>query len=80
MSAPDDYIAILATCGLLALASGYPIDAASDVVTLIYAVLLFAYLPLGKLRHAVFFFVARGDYGRRLGRRGVYPSATARTT
>jgi nitrate reductase gamma subunit len=78
MSAPDDYIAILATCGLLALASVYP-SAASDVLYLIYAALLFAYLPLGKLRHAVFFFVARGDHGRRLGRRGVYPPATART-
>lgn len=31
------------------------------------------YLPLGKLRHAVFFFIARADLGRRLGWRGVYP-------
>lgn len=80
MSAPDDYIAILATCGLLALSFVYRGDAGSETVYLIYAGLLFAYLPLGKLRHAVFFFVARGDHGRRLGRRGVYPSATARTT
>jgi hypothetical protein len=79
MSAPDDYIAILATCGLLALASFYPVDAESQVVHLVYAGVLFIYLPLGKLRHAVFFFVARGDYGRRLGRRGVYPPAAAGT-
>jgi hypothetical protein len=34
---------------------------------------LFLYMPLGKLRHAVFFFLARADLGRRLGWRGVYP-------
>jgi hypothetical protein len=45
---------------------------------LIYAGVLFLYFPLGKLRHAVFFFVARADYGRRLGYRGVYPPARTR--
>ena len=45
---------------------------------MIYTGLLLVYLPLGKLRHAVFFFVARGDYGRRLGFRGVYPPAATR--
>jgi hypothetical protein len=79
MSAPDDYVAILVTCGLLALASFYPADAERQVLHLVYAGLLFVYLPLGKLRHAVFFFVARGDYGRRLGHRGVYPPAAAGT-
>jgi hypothetical protein len=79
MSAPDDYIAILATCGLLASASLYPLHAQNPVGSLIYAGLLFVYLPLGKLRHVVFFFVARGDYGRRLGYRGVYPPTAAGT-
>ncbi len=77
MSVPDDYVAILATCGLLALALLYSIGGASEVALLIYTALFFAYLPLGKLRHAVFFFVARGEYGRRLGYRGVYPPAVA---
>ena len=48
---------------------------ASGALLLGYAALIFLYLPLGKLRHAVFFFVARGDYGWRLGHRGVYPPA-----
>ncbi|UCC71632.1 MAG: hypothetical protein JSV86_14775 [Gemmatimonadota bacterium] len=78
MSAPDDYMAILATCVLLALASVYSSYSVGAVVCMIYAALLFVYLPLGKLRHAVFCFVARGDLGRRLGRRGTYPSATGR--
>lgn len=79
MSVPDDYVAILATCGLLALAALYPVDVRSQTVFLIYAGLLLLYLPLGKLRHAVFFFVARGEYGRRLGHRGVYPPPAAGT-
>jgi hypothetical protein len=75
MNAPDDYLAIAATCGLLLLASIPVIVSDHPAVLLIYTGLLALYLPLGKLRHAVFFFVARADYGRRLGYRGVYPPA-----
>jgi hypothetical protein len=79
MSSPEDYVAALATCGLLALASVCPVNARNQLALLIYAGLLFVYLPLGKLRHAVFFFVARADYGRRLGYRRVYPPSEAGT-
>ena len=73
LSSPDDYVAVLATGGLLVLAA-FP-ALASGALLRAYATLLFVYLPLGKLRHAVFFFVARADYGWRLGYRGVYPPA-----
>jgi len=73
MSAPDDFVANFATCVLLALAIAAPRNESSEMAFLIYAVVFLVYLPLGKLRHVVFFFVARGDYGRRLGYRGVYP-------
>ena len=79
ISVPDDYLAVAASCGLLAAAclplgtDGY------QAVFLAYVGLLLGYLPLGKLRHAVFFFIARGDYGRRLGYRGVYPPAPVRS-
>ena len=79
MSTAEDYVAILATCVLLALASLDSAGAEARLAFLIYAGLLFAYLPVGKLRHAVFFFVARADYGGRLGYRGVYPPSTANT-
>lgn len=75
ISVPDDYLAIMATCGLLAITAAFSLTPHSPAPLLIYASLLFAYFPLGKLRHAVFFFVARADYGRRLGYRGVYPPA-----
>jgi hypothetical protein len=77
INVPDDYLANAATCGLLALAAVAPL--LGELPLLTYAVLLLVYLPLGKLRHCVFFFVARGDFGRRLGYRGVYPPAPAGT-
>jgi len=77
LSVPDDYVASLATCGLLAMAAFLQLDARGQMLFMLYTALLFVYMPLGKLRHVVFFFVARGDYGRRLGYRGVYPPAAA---
>jgi hypothetical protein len=77
ISVPDDYLAVTATCGLLVLAVTFSFTTRSPVLLLAYTTVLFAYLPLGKLRHAVFFFVARTDHGRRLGYRGVYPPARA---
>ncbi len=77
MSSPDDYVGILATCGLLGVTSIWRVGPENMTVCLGYAVLLFIYLPLGKLRHAAFFFATRIDVGRRLGYRGVYPPAPA---
>ena len=78
LSAPDDYVAVLATVGLLGFAT-LPFPGPNSPAWLLgYAVPFFLYLPLGKLRHAVFFFVARAELGRRLGYRGVYPPASAR--
>jgi hypothetical protein len=73
ISIPDDYVAIAVTCGLLALAWRAPAGGLP-----VYAGATCLYLPAGKLRHAVFFFAARGDLGRRLGWRGVYPAPRAR--
>ena len=42
---------------------------------LLATVVLALYAPLGKIRHCVFFFLARGLFGARLGRRGIITSA-----
>ena len=76
LSTPDDYIAVLATTILSGVAALPAV--ASGAALLSCAALVFLYMPLGKLRHAVFFFVARGDYGWRLGYRGIYPPARLR--
>ena len=74
MSSPDDYLSLLLTCALLAGAQAFQTGLLSAAGFLAVAAVFFLYLPLGKLRHALFFFVARADYGRRLGYRGVYPA------
>ncbi|MFH1680866.1 MAG: hypothetical protein ABIH26_09515 [Candidatus Eisenbacteria bacterium] len=73
ISAPEDHFAVLAVCGLLGMALGSSVGSRSQLPFLVYAALIFLYLPLGKLRHCVFFFAAKADYGYRLGYRGVYP-------
>jgi len=73
MSAIDDYLSILVTCGLLAITALPKLAHDNLAMIFTYAILFFVYLPLGKLRHSVFFFAARADYGRRLGYRNVYP-------
>mgnify|MGYP001608831119 FL=1 len=73
INTPDDVCAIASTTFYIFLAMLLHLDLISSSIFLFYSALFFLYLPLGKLRHALFFFVARADYGRRLGYRGVYP-------
>ncbi len=73
MSSPDDYISIMLSLGLLLATILHGIELISNGALLIYASILFFYLPLGKLSHALFFFIARAEYGARLGYRGTYP-------
>jgi hypothetical protein len=73
ISSPDDYIANLLVDIFLgmALASMF----VPEIKTAFYAVtiLLFLYIPIGKIRHCVFFFYSRIVFGRFFGRRGVFP-------
>lgn len=78
MSAPDDFVAILAVCTLLVLAALSVFGVVGPAVLLGYAIPFLIYLPLGKLRHMIFFFAARADFGRRLGYRGTVPLASER--
>ncbi|HPQ39094.1 MAG TPA: hypothetical protein PLV45_01860 [bacterium] len=73
INTPDDVCAIVSTTVYILLALLLHIGIISASIFLFTSALFFLYFPLGKLRHALFFFVARGDYGRRLGYRGVYP-------
>ena len=74
MSSPDDYISILIVIDFLFVALAREIGWMNAGVFLIHASVLFFYLPLGKLKHALFFFVARAEYGARMGYRGTYPA------
>jgi hypothetical protein len=73
MSGADDYIStslvgvfiLSAAARILTLSPGFAV--AHNLV----GAALFLYMPLGKLRHWLYFFLARGLFGWKLGRRGV---------
>ncbi|MEA3476710.1 MAG: hypothetical protein U9R60_00900 [Bacteroidota bacterium] len=73
LSNPDDYISNLLVCGFQALVALSMIRAEFVQALLICAALLFLYIPLGKLRHTVYFFTSRYHLGVFYGRRGTWP-------
>jgi hypothetical protein len=73
ISVPDDFVASLSVAFFLGMAALASFGSLSIIAFQFATTLLLVYLPLGKLRHAVFFFLARADLGRKLGWRGVYP-------
>ena len=73
LSIPDDYVSnALVDFFLLSFLLAKHFSWASDLWLVSAAVLLLA-IPCGKIRHCVFFFVARRQLGAFLGRRGVFP-------
>jgi nitrate reductase gamma subunit len=76
ISCPDDYFAILLTLDFITVSLLHEYHMISLGSFMIHAIVLFVYFPLGKLKHAVFFFLARADYGARLGYRGTYPAGS----
>jgi hypothetical protein len=73
LSVPDDYLANLLTDCFVASALLSAVAPAATPFFLAVAIPFFLYLPLGKVRHCVFFFVSRAFFGAFQGRRGVFP-------
>lgn len=69
LSHPDDYVSNLLVTVFIALAMS-PLHTACHLS----AVALLVYLPLGKIRHCLFFFSTRAAFGAFFGRRGVFPT------
>lgn len=74
ISAPDDYVSNLLADAWLAAAALSLMSPETTPVFLVATILLGLYAPLGKIRHCIFFFLARGEFGARLGRRGIIRS------
>lgn len=73
LSNPDDYLSnLLVTLFQLTTALSLIIPTARPVYFIVSAILFF-WFPVGKLRHAVYFFAARYHLGLFFGRRGVWP-------
>ncbi len=76
LSNPDDHLSIWLVAAFLALTALAVWSARFVVPMYLSAGLLFAYIPLGKIRHCLYFFFARRSFGRFAGRRGVLPHPT----
>jgi nitrate reductase gamma subunit len=73
LSNPDDYISnflvtIFQVATILLLLTGQKAEFQHNII----ASILLLYLPLGKLKHVVYFFAARYQLGLFFGRRGVW--------
>jgi hypothetical protein len=75
ISHPDDFLANALATSFAALAFARTVTPAAEPAFLAAAMLLFLYVPLGKIRHCAFFFLSRIHAGALFGRRGVLPPA-----
>ncbi len=73
LSRADDLVAILLTTGFMAAAFAHSVSPAAHGAFLVLAMVLLFYIPLGKIRHCLFFFSSRYQMGRFFGRRGTFP-------
>lgn len=73
ISHPDDYFASAITTVFILISMLFSLSIVDQSAFYGTAILLFFYFPVGKLKHALFFFIVRADYGARLGYRGIYP-------
>jgi hypothetical protein len=73
ISTMDDFVANVLVNLFLASAISNTIWPTILSVYLVVTMLLLLYVPMGKIRHCVFFFCTRTIFGRLFGRRGVLP-------
>jgi hypothetical protein len=74
LSNPDDYFSNSIATGFVALTCAAIRHPGIRPTLFVYAGALLLYLPVGKLRHAVYFALARIYLGLFYGRRGVWPA------
>jgi len=73
LSNPDDYLSNLLVTGFQGMTVAFLlIGAEAGCPYYLVATLLLLYMPLGKLRHLLYFFAARYQLGLFFGRRGVW--------
>jgi hypothetical protein len=75
LSLPDDHFAVWLTTLFIAVAALALINTTFMVPMYVVSALTFAYVPLGKIRHCLYFFFSRRFFGTFLGRRAVFPHA-----
>jgi hypothetical protein len=74
LSRPDDFVSNLLTTCFVALACATSFSPTLTSAWLAIATALLLYIPIGKIRHCVFFFTSRYHLGAFFGRRGTFPT------
>ena len=74
-SNPDDYFSNLMVTGFLVLMGVTLVQERLQPALFVYASALLLYIPLGKLRHAIYFVFTRAYLGLFYGKRGVWPKS-----
>jgi nitrate reductase gamma subunit len=73
LSLPDDYFAVWLTT-LFITVTGLALMSEAFVIPMyIISAITFVYVPLGKIRHCLYFFFSRLFFGKFFGRRAVFP-------
>ncbi len=73
LSNPDDYFSNILVTGFQIITAIYLLLNTGLEYYFIITTILFLYLPIGKLRHTIYFFTARLHLGIFYGRRGTWP-------
>lgn len=73
LSLPDDHFAVWLTTAFITVTGLALVNEAFVVPMYIIATITFVYVPLGKIRHCLYFFFSRTFFGKFFGRRAVFP-------
>jgi hypothetical protein len=77
LSIPDDHFAVWLVTLWMAVAALSVGNEAFRVAFYILSAVTLAYVPLGKIRHCLYFFFSRTFFGKFFGRRAVFPHPEA---
>jgi hypothetical protein len=73
LSLPDDHFAVWMTTFFIMMAGLAVINEVFVIPMYIVSAVTFVYVPLGKIRHCLYFFFSRIFFGKFFGRRAVFP-------
>ncbi len=77
LSLPDDHFAVWLTTLFITVAGLAVLNETFMIPMYIISAITFAYIPLGKIRHCLYFFFSRIFFGKFFGRRAVFPHPAA---
>lgn len=73
LSLPDDHFAVWLTTLFITVTGLAVLNEAFVIPMYIIAAITFVYVPLGKIRHCLYFFFSRLFFGKFFGRRAIFP-------